>query len=176
MASRWVVRSSCQILDGRNKVFFFFGAEGIRQSEPEPTFSTVPTAARRNGDFSQLLTVNSSYQLYDPATGVVEGSRIRRQQFPGNIIPAARLNAVSKNFLQFLPAPNNVGGADGTNNYFNNAVRSDVFSSFMGRIDWNVSDRHKLFLSAGTTTAWRTGAIASATLPRATTCYGRTGA
>ena len=62
----------------------------------------MPTAARRNGDFSQLLTVNSSYQLYDPATGVVEGSRIRRQQFPGNIIPAARLNAVSKNFLQFL--------------------------------------------------------------------------
>jgi hypothetical protein len=136
-----------KILDGRNKLFFFFGAEGIRQSEPEPTFSTVPTAAQRNGDFSQLLMVNSSYQLYDPATGVVEGSRIRRQQFPGNMIPAARLNAVAKNFLQFLPAPNNVGGADGTNNYFNNAVRSDVFSSFMGRIDWNVSDRHKLFLS-----------------------------
>lgn len=136
-----------KILDGRNKLFFFFGAEGIRQSEPEPAFSTVPTAAQRNGDFSQLLSVNSSYQLYDPATGAVEGSRIRRQPFAGNLIPGTRLNAVSKNFLQFLPAPNASGGADGVNNYFNNMVRADVFSSFMGRIDWNVSDRHKLFLS-----------------------------
>ncbi|MBN8731454.1 MAG: TonB-dependent receptor [Acidobacteria bacterium] len=136
-----------KIMDGRNKLFFFFGAEGIRQSEPEPTFSTVPTAAQRNGDFSQLLSVNSSYQIYDPMTGVIEGSRIRRQPFAGNLIPSGRLNGVSKNFLQFLPAPNNVGGNDGTNNYFNNAVRSDVFSSFMGRIDWNVSDSHKLFLS-----------------------------
>ncbi|MEP7361819.1 MAG: carboxypeptidase regulatory-like domain-containing protein [Acidobacteriota bacterium] len=137
-----------KIFDGRNKLFFFFGAEGIRQSEPEPTFTTVPTAAQRNGDFSQLLTVGGNYQLYDPSTGATEGSRIRRTPFANNIIPGARLNTVAKNFLQFYPAPNYANsGADGTNNYFNNAVRSDVFSSFMGRIDYNVSDRHKLFLS-----------------------------
>lgn len=136
-----------KIMDGRNKLFFFFGAEGIRQSEPEPTFSTIPSTAQRTGDFSQLLSVASTYQIYDPMTGVTEGSRIRRQPFAGNIIPGSRLSSISRNFLQFLPTPNNVGGADGTNNYFNNAVRSDVFSSFMGRIDWNVSDRHKLFLS-----------------------------
>lgn len=136
-----------KIYNGKNKLFFFFGSEGIRQSEPEPTFSTVPTAAQRNGDFSQLLTVNSIYQLYDPLTGVTEGSRIRRQAFPNNQIPANRLSPVAKNFLQFMPAPNTTGGSDGTNNYFNNAIRSDVFSSFMGRIDVNVSDRHKFFLS-----------------------------
>ncbi len=137
-----------KLLDGRNRLFFFFAAEGIRQSEPEPTFSTVPTEGQRRGDFSQLLGVGGSYQIYDPATGVVEGARIRRQPFAGNVIPASRLNAVSQNFLQFLPNPNVTGGAaDGTNNYFSNAVRSDVFSSFMGRIDWNVSDAHKLFLS-----------------------------
>ena len=136
-----------KVINGKNKLFFFFGSEGIRQSEPEPTFSTVPTAAQRNGDFSQLLSVGSIYQLYDPKTGVIEGSRIRRQVFPGNIIPASQLNSISKNFLQFMPAPNTTGTADGTNNYFNNAIRSDVFSSFMGRIDVNVSDRHKFFLS-----------------------------
>jgi hypothetical protein len=136
-----------KILNGRNRLFFFFGSEGIRQSEPEPTFSTVPTEAQRSGNFSQLLGVSSAYQLFDPTTGVAEGSRIRRQPFPNNVIPANRLNSVSRNFLQFFPAPNAAGTADGTNNYFNNAVRSDVFSSFMGRIDVNVSDRHKLFLS-----------------------------
>ncbi|MFN0104595.1 MAG: carboxypeptidase regulatory-like domain-containing protein [Bryobacteraceae bacterium] len=136
-----------KLINGKNKLFFFFGSEGIRQSEPEPTFSTVPTEAQRNGDFSQLLAVNSIYQLYDPTTGVTEGGRIRRQVFPGNRIPANRLSPIAKNFLQFMPLPNTAGTADGTNNYFNNAVRSDVFSSFMGRIDVNVSDRHKFFLS-----------------------------
>ncbi|MBI2688951.1 MAG: TonB-dependent receptor [Acidobacteria bacterium] len=136
-----------KLLDGKNKLFFFFGAEGIRQSEPEPTFSTVPTEAQRNGDFSQLLSVGSIYQLYDPKTAVAEGSRIRRQVYPGNRIPSSLLSPISKNFLQFLPAPNTTGTADGTNNYFNNAIRSDTFSSFMGRIDVNASDRHKFFLS-----------------------------
>ena len=136
-----------KLFNGRNKLFFFFGGEGIRQSEPEPTFSTVPTEAQRIGNFSQLLTVNSVYQMFDPTTGVIEGARIRRQPFAGNIIPTARLSAISRNFLQYLPTPNFAGAADGTNNYFNNAIRADVFSSFMGRIDWNVSDKNKVFLS-----------------------------
>jgi hypothetical protein len=136
-----------KILNGKNRLFFFFGYEGIRQSEPEPTFSTVPTAAQRNGDFSQLLSVGPQYQIYDPATAVAEGARIRRQPFPNNIIPSNRLSSISKNFTQFLPLPNTSGAADGTNNYFNNMVRSDVFTSYMGRFDVNVSDRHKFFLS-----------------------------
>lgn len=139
----WIPR----LYNGRNKLFFFFGSEGIRQSEPEPSFATVATEAQRQGDFSQLLSVNSSYQLYDPATGVTEGSRIRRQAFAGNRIPASRLSPVAKNFFQYIPSPNFIGTADGTNNYFNNAIRSDVFSSYMGRIDWNASDKHKLFFS-----------------------------
>lgn len=137
-----------KIVNGRNRLFFFFGAEGIRQSEPEPAFSTVATAAQRRGDFSQLLSVGSAYQLFDPTTGVREGSRIRRQPFANNIIPASRLNPVAQRFLEFIPQPNFTGGpADGTNNFFSNMVRSDVFSSFMGRIDFIVSDRHKFFLS-----------------------------
>ena len=56
---------------GRNRLFFFFGSEWIRQSEPEPTFSTIPSTAQRTGDFSQLLSVASTYQIYDPMTGVV---------------------------------------------------------------------------------------------------------
>jgi len=139
-----------KLLNGRNRLFFFFGYEGIRQSEPEPTFSTVPTEAQRNGDFSQMLSLGSVYTMYDPMTGVPEAGRIRRQAFPGNRIPANRLSSISRNFLPFLPAPNAAGTANGENNYFNNAIRSDTFYSYMGRLDWNVSDRHKLFLSTRT--------------------------
>jgi hypothetical protein len=60
-----------KLYDGRNKLFFFFTYEGIKQSEPEPTFSTVPTEAQRRGDFSRLL--GNNIQIYDPLTGVLEG-------------------------------------------------------------------------------------------------------
>ncbi len=137
-----------KVFNGKDKLFFFFGYEAIKQSTPEPTFSNVPTDAQRTGDFSAMLNVGSIYQQYDPATGALEGSRIRRQPFAGNRIPPSRISPIAKNFFQFLPAPNFNGSADGVNNYFNNAIRADVFSSFMGRLDYNVSDRHKFFISS----------------------------
>ncbi|HKE02457.1 MAG TPA: carboxypeptidase-like regulatory domain-containing protein [Blastocatellia bacterium] len=41
--------------DGRNRTFWFFGYEGIRDNFPEPGFATVPTAVERGGNFSALL-------------------------------------------------------------------------------------------------------------------------
>ena len=57
-----------KLVNGKNKIFFFFTYEGIKQSEPEPTFTTVATAAQRNGDFSALLGQNIT--IYDPNTAV----------------------------------------------------------------------------------------------------------
>jgi hypothetical protein len=81
-----------KIVNGRNRLFWFFAYEGIKQSEPEPTFSTVPTEAQRNGDFSALLNINNNYRIYDPATGRLENGRIVRDPFPGNIIPSNRIS------------------------------------------------------------------------------------
>jgi hypothetical protein len=139
-----------KLLDGRNKFFWFFSYEGIKQSEPEPTFSTVPTEQMRNGDLSALLAVANNYQIYDPLTASLQNGRVVRQPFAGNIIPANRINSISKNILAQIPLPNQpgtvgVGGFNGTNNYFNNSVRSDKFAGYTGRLDWNVSDNHKLF-------------------------------
>jgi hypothetical protein len=134
-----------KIVNGKNRLFWFFALEDINDSFPEPLTTTVPTAAERNGDFSALLALGSKYQIYDPATGVAQGSRIMRQQFPGNIIPAARLSPIAKNFLQFYPAPNQPGAADGQNNYLANSVRRDTYNGELGRIDFNISDKHKVF-------------------------------
>jgi hypothetical protein len=137
----WIPR----VLDGRNRLFWFFAYEGIRQNAPEPLTRTVPTPAERNGDFSALLKAGANYQIYDPATGVLEGSRIRRQPFANNIIPANRLNAIAKNYLQFFPEPNQSARADGQDNYAANTIRSDKFYNTLGRLDVNFGDRHKLF-------------------------------
>ena len=77
-----------KVLNGRNRVFFYFAYEGVQDALPRPAFATVPAAAERNGDLSALLALGTNYQIYDPATGAREGSRIRRTPFPGNIIPA----------------------------------------------------------------------------------------
>src|SRR5882724_2197531 len=49
-----------KLYDGRNRSFFFFAYEGIKDVFPEPRQDTVPTQAERNGDFSALLAINSS--------------------------------------------------------------------------------------------------------------------
>ena len=54
--------------------------------------ATVPTALERTGDFSQ-----SAYTIYDPSTG---------SPFPGNRIPATRLNSTSLALLDYYPNPN----------------------------------------------------------------------
>ena len=134
-----------KIFNGRDKLFFFFAYEGIKDSYPETVTLTVPTAAERTGDFSSLLNVNSRYQLYNPFTGVTQGTRISRQPFAGNIIPPNLINPIAKAYLQYYPLPNAPGGADGGNNYVANSIRSDTFDSEFGRLDYNISDRHKIF-------------------------------
>ncbi len=134
-----------KLFDGRNRVFWYFAWEGINDSFPEPLTTTVPTAAERTGDFSALLKAGSNYQIYDPLTGVVEGSRIRRQPFNGNIIPAERLNPIALNALKLYPLPNQAGGPDGRDNYLANSVRTDTFNNELGRIDVNLSTRNKVF-------------------------------
>ena len=63
----------------------------------------------RNGDFSELLRLGDVYRIYDPLTGVAEGRGARRQAFPDNRIPADRINAIAKAYLDYYPLPNQPG-------------------------------------------------------------------
>jgi hypothetical protein len=134
-----------KLFDGRNKVFWRIDYEGIKDSYPEPITTSVPTDAFRNGNFASLLSISANYTIYDPNTGVVEGARIRRTPFPGNTIPSNRINAIARNYFPFWPSPNQPGQADGRDNYLAPSVRSDDFNSQIGRLDFNLSDRHKFF-------------------------------
>lgn len=137
-----------KLVDGRNRVFFFFAYEGIKDALPAPATTTLPTAAEKTGDLSALLNVSSAYQIYDPATGVAEGARVRRQPFANNIIPASRLSPIALNYLKLYPNPNQPGRADGQDNFISltNGERND-FYNYLGRLDLNFSDRHKLFFN-----------------------------
>jgi carboxypeptidase family protein len=130
-------------VDGRNKSFFFFAYEGLKDVFPEPGQFTVPTLKMREGDFSELLP---GVVIYDPATARQDGSRVRRDPFPGNIIPANRISPIAKNYLSFYPLPNQQGNAQGQNNYISGNPRTDNFHSESFRFDQVVSDKQRFFV------------------------------
>jgi hypothetical protein len=111
---------------------------------PSSTFynRNVPTAAMRNGDFSQVGAIR------DPST-MVNGVPSTAQPFPGNMIPADRINAMSKLFQDaYIPAPNQGGPNDRVNNYgFLHPWATDLFKwdSVTGRVDHHFSDKNTIF-------------------------------
>ena len=139
-----------KLFDGRNKVFFLFAYEGVKDALPAPSTTTMPTDAERGGDFSALLRVGPIYQIYDPLTGVATANgRIGRTPFPNNTIPSNRISAIAKNYLQYYVQPNQPGQPNGQANFLSNTDgERNRFYNFIGRLDVNLSDRHKLFFTA----------------------------
>jgi hypothetical protein len=130
-------------LTGRNRYFFFFAYEGLKDAFPEPGQFTVPTLVERSGDFSALLPLG--IQIYDPLTAVRVGDRITRTPFSNNIIPQERINAVARSYLQFYPLPNQAGDAQGRNNFLSANPRSDTFNSEALRLDFTFNQKHTAF-------------------------------
>ena len=85
----------------KDRLFFFWSEEWRRIIQSSgPVITYAPTAAERDGDFSQSLAANFANQqatLIDPSTG---------SQFPGNVIPANRLDHNAQLLLQtYFPLP-----------------------------------------------------------------------
>jgi hypothetical protein len=87
----------------RNKTFFWLAGDGYRDAQGQQTTLRVPTAAMRRGDFSNFRDAQGRMiPIYDPLTTNAQGNRTA---FPGNIIPANRINPVGQAFVNTLPLP-----------------------------------------------------------------------
>jgi hypothetical protein len=146
-----------KVFNGRNKVFWLFGYEGMRDSDPANSpletsspenFATVPTAAERTGNFAALSSLGSSYTIYDPNSAVVSGSGIARTPFPGNTVPSSRINPIAQSLMNYYPQPNTAGLANGTQNYAISTVDSDGYDNEMGHLDINLSDKNRIAVDA----------------------------
>ena len=100
----------------KNHLFFMSNFEGYRDRKQFQTPFSVPSAAMRSGDFSELLanlgainpqTGQRTGIIVDPTQCTVVGTTRTCNPFPGNIIPASRMNGISKKLLEFYPEPNN---------------------------------------------------------------------
>ncbi len=130
----------------KNKTFFFVDYSGIKEERGQVFVNTVPTAATRAGDFSDYRDRNGNLILiYDPLTTRPNpnGSGVIRDPFPGNKIPANRLDQVGLNFASIYPLPNGAGNFDNYTSTVNRSVRDN---SFTARIDHRASDRDSFFV------------------------------
>jgi hypothetical protein len=122
-----------KVLDGRNRFFFFGDYEGTRIRESTTTASTIPTVGMRTGDFSDLLTQRNR-RINDPAAA--------NSPFPGNVIPASRIDPVARTLIDLYPQPQN---GDVANNFVYNAPRSQDVDRWDVRIDANVTSNDNVF-------------------------------
>lgn len=139
---------------GKDKTFFLFGYEGIRDSRPRfdaAAGSFVPTAAIANGDFSGL-----GVTIYDPLTRVAgtgpapggNGCAVGTfcgTAFAGNIIPLARINPVARAVLVDFAKPKQTGLVG---NIFDSTLseKTKPYDNYTFRVDQNISSKNRLFV------------------------------
>ena len=135
-----------KLYNGKNKTHFFADYFGLRETRGLTFVNTVPTQRVRNGDFSQYeRTPGSLITIYDPLTTRPDPNRpgfFLRDPFPGNIIPADRINPVGRNVASVYPLPNQAGNF---NNYTINVNREVEDNGFNARIDHRFNDKDSLF-------------------------------
>ena len=118
-----------KLYNGKDRTFFFFGYEGLRQrntnSNSAIVIGRVPTLDERQGVFSSAVK--------DPSTG---------QPFPGNVVPGARIDATSAALLQrYVPLPNSPSPLNNFIQQFGTPFNANEFTY---RIDHALSDKDRL--------------------------------
>src|SRR5437660_10242817 len=124
----------------RDKLFFFFGTEYYKQDVDNGVYhAVVPTPAMRQGDFSDAayLSKLNGYSV----TGVPGGSMFTN----GKLNSAADPNGQA--LINLYPLPNEDPSKLGGFNYANGETRYSNMLQFRGRVDYNLSESLKLYVS-----------------------------
>ncbi|MCX6620833.1 MAG: carboxypeptidase regulatory-like domain-containing protein, partial [Acidobacteria bacterium] len=141
--------------NGKNRTFFFFNYEGLREIAQATTIrTTVPTALQKTGDFSATRTAGgAAVNIYDPLTVAADPARpgqFIRQPFAGNRIPQARFSTVAKNVLGYYPGANAPGdSATGLFNLLYPGSYPIRFDQYGGRVDHTISDKSRFYTMFG---------------------------
>jgi hypothetical protein len=120
------------------KFFFFYSIEAPLTERPGPLRSfRVPTEAERRGDFSQTRDLNGNLiAIRDPQTG---------QNFPGNVVPANRINPNGLALLNLLPLPN-IEGNRGFNFQRQETAENPKMNNVV-RLDWRPSASDSFYVT-----------------------------
>jgi hypothetical protein len=114
-----------------DKLFFFLSQEFLVRTVPSSvSFQTFPTQLERQGDFSQTVDQNGRLILIrDPQSN---------SPFPGNVVPASRIDPQGQALLDLFPLPNAFDPAHSYNASFQRPIEQPHNDSIL-RVDWNIS-------------------------------------
>ena len=131
-----------KIFNGRDRLFFFFDYEGLRERKALTQIFSMPPAQDRTGNFSGFSGV-----IYDPNSRVVDasGKVVSQTAFPNNVIPASRITpTATKTLNTWFPLPNRASSTGYTNNYVDNEGRRNDNDQVTVRGDYNMSAKSQL--------------------------------
>ncbi|MGH9940168.1 MAG: carboxypeptidase regulatory-like domain-containing protein, partial [Blastocatellia bacterium] len=131
----------------RDKLFFFWSQEYLPRRYPTRQGTlTYPTALERNGDFSKsysgVTTQGAPIPFYirDPQKTGNCNANDQTACFPGNIIPANRIDPNGQKLLGVFPLPNFNDPTYSYNNVFQSTVDQPRREEIL-RMDWNLSQK-----------------------------------
>jgi hypothetical protein len=165
------------VWDGHNRTFFLFAWEQYKFTPGTVTVSTVPTAAERTGDFSDILggyapggtNFNGQSvllnpctgqpvqynQIYDPTTTTqVSPGVFCRTPYANNQVPTSLFSPTAQALSKGLPLPNQAPQSTDVYGYLGNYAYTGVApnnnTTYTVRIDQSLGDRHKVFATYST--------------------------
>jgi hypothetical protein len=136
-----------KVYNGKDKTFFMFNMEWIRNASPLPYTASYPTAAERTGDFSSLVnSTGAPVIIYDPLT--TDKTTFLRTPFAGNKVPTNRINPIGQALINDYPLPNLTGNLGGFNNYVVSPnSQQDQYHSISSRVDHQISEKNHLSMT-----------------------------
>ena len=134
----------------KNKTFFLFTGEKYREGTPAPLFSTVPTPAMKNGDFSGLVDATGQPDRHlrserPAATSTASGRAIRSRATSSR--PNASIRR-ARAIMQYFPDPNNTDPAVAPwqrNLAWAEHFNKDLFWNWVGKVDHNFGANDRTF-------------------------------
>jgi hypothetical protein len=125
----------------RNRAWFFAAYEGTHVRSEQTSVSTVPTPDMRAGNFGAT-------PIFDPFSTQpnANGSGYVRTQYPGNMIPASRINPTGLSLVNRYPLPNQSGSV---NNFIYNSPQLQQNHNATSRGDVQLSSKDSMFVRLG---------------------------
>lgn len=122
----------------RDKLFFFWSQEFLPRKYPTSLQRrTFPTAIERQGDFSDSRDQNGTLiPIWDPTNN--------RVPFPGNRVPANRIDGNGRALLNIFPLPNAVDPARSFNALIQATVDQPRRDSVL-RVDYNIGPKTQFY-------------------------------
>ena len=121
----------------RGKTFFFGDYQATRSERALSQTATVPTAAMRNGDFSELTGTLNASNPFVPAGCLDVASR--------RLNPSC-IDPIAAKLIQLYPQPNVPGSGFFNNNFISNGILNNDVNQFDVRVDHNLTSRDNIFV------------------------------